>query len=112
MPHTLPVNPAAAVKAGKVRAGPGRCSGLPPRVERWQETGEIPARVMVWSRDQCGAFLDAIEAERLYALYHLAAYYGLRRVRAGGLAWADVDLATRRVHIRQAQVEDDLDSTK
>ena len=29
-----------------------------------------------------------------------------------GLCWADVDLATRRIHVRQAQVDDELDSTK
>jgi integrase len=111
VPHTLPVNPAAAVKAGKGR----RARPLlwtPPRIERWRETGEIPGRVMVWSREQCGEFLDAIEAERLYALYHLAAYYGLRRSELCGLAWAEVDLPGRRIHVRQAQVDDVLDSTK
>lgn len=34
----------------------------------------------------------------------MAAYYGL--------CWGDVDLAGRRVHVRQAQVDDELDSTK
>ena len=29
-----------------------------------------------------------------------------------GLDWADVDLATRRVHVRQAQVDDVVDDTK
>ncbi len=67
---------------------------------------------MVWSREQCGEFLDAIEAERLYALYHLAAYYGLRRSELCGLAWAEVDLPGRRIHVRQAQVDDVLDSTE
>ena len=45
-------------------------------------------------------------------LYHLAAYFGLRRSELGGLSWSDVDLAARRVHVRQAQVDDELDSTK
>ena len=27
----------------------------------------------------CGTFLDAAEDDRLYPLYHLAAYFGLRR---------------------------------
>jgi len=67
---------------------------------------------MVWTREQCGAFLDSIEGERLYALYHLAAYFGLRRSELCGLMWADADLAARRVHVRQAQVDDVLDSTK
>jgi integrase len=111
VPHVLAVNPAAAVKMGK-----GRKVKPPlwtsPCVERWRETGHVPGRVMVWGRVQCGAFLDGIEGDRLYALYHLAAYYGLRRSELCGLCWADVDLAARRVHVRQAQVDDELDSTK
>jgi integrase len=50
--------------------------------------------------------------ERLYALYHVAAYCGLRRSELAGLSWPDVDLDRRCLHIRQAQVEDELDSTK
>ena len=97
--ETLPVNPAAAVKFGKIRK-------IKPllwteaRAQRWPETGEVPAKVMVWTPRQCGQFLDAIETLRLYALYHLAAYYGLRRGELAGLAWSDVDLATRRLHVR------------
>jgi integrase len=82
------------------------------RVERWRQTGEIPAPVMVWSREHCGAFLDSIEGQRLYVLFELAAYTGLCRSELAGLEWADVDLATRRVHVRQAQVDDVLGDTK
>jgi integrase len=111
VPHVLAVNPAAAVKVGKGRTV-RPLLWTAPRVERWQETGQVPSRVMVWSAGQCGAFLDAIEDDRLYALYHLAAYFGLRRSELCGLEWADVDLAARRVHVRHAQVDDELDSTK
>ncbi len=37
---------------------------------------------------------------------------GLRRSELPGRARAEVDLAARRVHVRQAQVDDALDSTK
>lgn len=54
------------------------------------EAGELaprPSPVMVWRPEQLGAFLDAAAGDRLYALYHLVAYRGLRRGEAAGLAW-------------------------
>lgn len=114
VPQTLPFNPAAAVKIGGKR-GARKVKPLlwtAPRAQRWRETGEVPAPVMVWTQNQCGTFLDSITGERLYALYHVAAYCGLRRSELAGLAWTDVDLERRRLHIRQAQVDDELDSTK
>jgi len=111
VPHTLAVNPAAVVKLGKGRkVKPLLWTAA--RVERWRETGQVPGRLMVWSAEQCGQFLDTAEGERLFALFHLDAHYGLRRSELAGLCWSDVDLATRRVHVRQAQVDDDLDDTK
>jgi integrase len=104
----LPVNPAAQVRFGKVR----RVRPLvwtDARVERWAETGEVPSAVMVWTAAQCGRFLDAVEGQRLYALFHLAAYYGLRRGELAGLAWSDVDLRTRRLHVRGDVKSEDSD---
>ena len=123
VPYTLPDNPASAVRPGGKRGRKARTRPLlwtEPRVARWRETGEVPAPVMVWTGMQCGAFLDSLEdtenprrkAERLYALYHVAAYYGLRRSELVGLSWTDLDLDRRRMHVRQAQVDDALDSTK
>lgn len=100
VPRTLRANPAAGVKIDGRRARKARpMLWTAARVERWKATGEVPSRVMVWSAGQCGAFLDAAEDERLYALFHLAAYYGLRRGELTGLKWADVDLASRRLHV-------------
>ncbi|WP_147944558.1 tyrosine-type recombinase/integrase [Microbispora sp. CSR-4] len=113
-----------AVRAGKITRNPasvitfGKARKAKPllwtaeRVERWKETGKTPARVMVWTQHQTGAFLDATEQEWLYPLFHLAAYWGMRRGELVGLEWADVGLETRRVHIRQAQPDDELDDTK
>ena len=119
VPYTLPYNPAAAVRPGGKR-GARKTRPLlwtEPRAARWRETGEVPAPVMVWTAAQCGTFLDSLvapgrPAERLYALFHVAAYYGLRRSELAGLSWADLDLDRRRMHVRQAQVDDALDSTK
>ncbi|MEU8251986.1 site-specific integrase [Nonomuraea sp. NPDC048916] len=110
-------NPVAVIKFGK--ASKQRVKNRPllwttERVERWKEMGTVPAKVMVWSQHHCGAFLDHIteNKERLYALYHLAAFWGLRRGELVGLDWADVGLETRRIHIRQSQPDDELDDTK
>jgi hypothetical protein len=78
----------------------------------WRASRDCPAGEQTVSGPHCGAFLDSIEAERLCALFELAAYTGLRRSELAGLDWADVDFATRRVHVRQAQVDDVLDDTK
>ncbi len=42
----------------------------PERVERWEQN--VPAKVMLWTSAQCGAFLDFTEGseERLYPQCH------------------------------------------
>ncbi|KAB1149140.1 site-specific integrase [Streptomyces luteolifulvus] len=62
------------------------------RVRRWRETGEIPGAVMVWTPQQFGAFLDAAEGDRLYAVFHLMGTRGLRRGEAVGQDWHEIDL--------------------
>ncbi|MBL1120529.1 site-specific integrase [Streptomyces sp. 110] len=86
----------------------------PERVERWEQTGHVPAKVMVWTSAQCGAFLDFAEAseERLYPLFHLDAYWGPRRGELVGLETSDLSIESRRLHVRQSQAEDELDDTK
>jgi integrase len=49
---------------------------------------------------QLGAFLDAISGERLYVLYHLAAFAGMRRGELCGISWDDVDLDAGLIVIR------------
>lgn len=64
------------------------------RVRRWRGTGEKPCSVMVWGPQQFGQFLDQAEAdgERLYPLFHLMGFRGLRRGEAVGQDWVDVNL--------------------
>lgn len=62
------------------------------RVRRWRETGEVPGPVMVWTPQQFGAFLDAAEGDRLYAIFHLMGTRGLRRGEAVGQDWHEIDL--------------------
>ncbi|HUY52659.1 MAG TPA: site-specific integrase [Streptosporangiaceae bacterium] len=103
----LPVNPADGIGGKAKKTKP--LVWTVARVEQWRKTGRRPAPVMVWTAAQCGAFLDSIEAERLYAAYHLVAYYGLRRGELANLDWSDLDLATRHLHVRDDVKSEDSD---
>ena len=59
----------------------------------------------MWSAEDLARFLDAISSERLYALFHLIAFTGLRRGEALGLHWDDVDLAASHLVVTR-QVTD------
>ncbi|MHB8341626.1 MAG: site-specific integrase [Mycobacteriales bacterium] len=56
------------------------------------ERSYTPPKVAVWTPEQTGVFLDEAAADRLYALYHLIAFRGLRRGEGIGLPWDDVAL--------------------
>ncbi|MCF3960586.1 site-specific integrase [Streptomyces fuscigenes] len=84
-------NPASFVELGAA-ARPKPLLWTPERVERWQETGEVPGSVMVWTPAQFGEFLDAAEGDRLYPIFHLMGFRGLRRGEAVGQQWTDVNL--------------------
>jgi len=80
------------------------------RVARWRATGRRPSRVMVWTPEQAGAFLDAATGDRLYALFHLVAYRGLRRGEVLGLPWTDLDLDGGTLTVRETLPDiDELD---
>ncbi len=115
------VNVAALVKlpAGK---RPKALVWTTEREKRWREavaahiaTGKSPVAaqalmlppspVMVWRPDHLGAFLDASAGDRLYALYHLIAYRGLRRGEAAGVEWEDVDLDGAALAVRRQRVQ-------
>lgn len=67
----------------------------------WASPSLRPSPVMVWMPAHTGAFLDAIEGERLYALFALAAYCGLRRGELLGLTWAETDLEQGAAYVRE-----------
>lgn len=111
----LLVSPADGVLRAKGGGRKGRAKPLlwtDERVAHWEATGKTPAKVMVWTATQCGAFLDFAEHDRLYPLWHLAAYWGMRRGELVGLDWPDLSLDRRRLHVRQAQPDEELDDVK
>ena len=73
----------------------------PERVASWQVSGELPSPVMVWTPAQTGQFLDHATQDRLYSLFHLTAFRGLRRGEACGVRWIDVDLDTGQIMVRK-----------
>jgi integrase len=71
------------------------------RVVRWRQTGGAPSSVMVWTPQQTGEFLDFAADERLYPLYHLVAFRGLRRGEAAALPWSETDLGAGTITVAQ-----------
>lgn len=72
----------------------------------WAAPGLRPCPVMVWTPAHAGAFLDAIAGERLFALFALVIFCGLRRGEEAGLSWAEVDLDAGVVHVRGTDAGD------
>jgi integrase len=71
------------------------------RERLWATAGDRPGPVMVWTPAHAGRFLEAIEDERLFALFCLVAFCGLRRDEAVGLTWAEIDLDAGLVYVRE-----------
>jgi integrase len=74
--------------AARAAANGGRVSPL----DIWISTPR-PSPVMVWTPAQTGIFLTYARRCRLYALFHLVAYRGLRRGEVCGLRRADTALS-------------------
>jgi integrase len=78
----------------------------PTNLEVWRSVPR-PSPVMVWLPSHTGQFLDFIEGERLYALFHLVAFTGLRRAEVIWLTWAEVDLDQGVIYIRETRADED-----
>ncbi|MGW0667841.1 site-specific integrase [Streptomyces sp. NPDC002746] len=84
-------NPAAHVELEAGRR-PKALVWTEERILHWKRTGEKPSPVMVWTPEHTGLFLDHVAEDRLYALFHLVAFRGLRRGEACGQRWTDTNL--------------------
>lgn len=62
-------------------------------------------KVAPWTAPEVSAFLDAVAGERDAALWHLAAFTGLRRGELAGLRWTDVELDVARLVVREAAAQ-------
>jgi len=98
-------NPAAHVvlDAGK---RPKALVWTEERILHWKRTGEKPSSVMVWTPEHTGLFLDHVAEDRLYALFHLIAFRGLRRGEACGQKWTDTNLDAGLITVAKQLVVD------
>ncbi|BDH15752.1 tyrosine-type recombinase/integrase [Streptomyces hygroscopicus] len=96
-------NPAAHVEleAGK---RPKALVWTEERILHWKRTGEKPSPVMVWTPEHTGLFLDHVAEDRLYALWHLIVFRGLRRGEACGQRWTDTHLDDGRITVAKQLV--------
>lgn len=78
------------------------------RVAEWLRTGIKPSPVMVWSPERAGQFLDFLAdvRERLYGLFHLITFRGLRRGEACGLRRTDRNRAGGTLTVATQLVQD------
>ena len=84
----LPFNPADSVDL--------------PKVER-HENGAGDLRT--WTRSELDVFLEHVRDERLFPMWRLAAWTGMRRGELAGLTWRDVDLESGTIAVRRARVK-------
>ncbi|MFD4143674.1 tyrosine-type recombinase/integrase [Streptomyces sp. NPDC058572] len=98
-------NPAAHVEIDPVRK-PKALVWTDERVSKWEQTGEKPSPVMVWTPEQTGAFLDFVAEDRLYAMWHLIAFRGLRRGEACGQPWSETNLCRHSLTVTGQLVQD------
>jgi integrase len=66
----------------------------PPRVEKYEVRAITP--------EQARIFLQAIQGDRLEALFTVALSLGLRRGEALGLRWTDIDFQNRTLRVNQS----------
>jgi integrase len=95
--HHIPTNPCVGVELVSATR-PKPVVWTDERVAAWKAGGRRP-KVAVWTPVQTGRFLDAAADDRLYALYHLVGFRGLRRGEAVGLSWSEVDLTGATVTV-------------
>lgn len=101
----LTFNPAAHVELDPVRK-PKALVWTDARVARWEQTGEKPSPVMVWTPEQTGAFLDFLAEDRLYAMWHLIAFRDLRRGEACAQPWSETNLDDHSLTVSAQLVQD------
>ncbi|WP_068171301.1 tyrosine-type recombinase/integrase [Rothia sp. ND6WE1A] len=66
-----------------------------------RKTHEV-SKSQLWAAQELRSFLTTAESHRLYALYWLAAYTGMRRGEIVALRWSDVDFEKKLIRVHRS----------
>lgn len=77
----------------KIRENPALLVENLPKIEQKE--------LVVWTKDQCITFLDAVRKSRFYIAFLLAMTTGLRQTEILGLRWQDINLENQTFHVQQ-----------
>ena len=89
-----------AVKKKLIPFNPADAAELP----KVQRDADGAGDVQTWTREELDAFLAHVASDRLYPLWRLAAWTGMRRGELAGLTWRDVDLEAATITVKRARV--------
>ena len=83
----IPFNPADAAELPKI-----------------QRDADGAGDVKTWTREELDTFLVHVASDRLFPLWRLASWTGMRRGELAGLTWRDVDLEAGTITVQRARV--------
>ncbi|MBN1460977.1 MAG: tyrosine-type recombinase/integrase [Armatimonadetes bacterium] len=91
---------ADAVKKKLIPYNPADAAEL-PKIQRDSDTA---AGMQTWTREELDKFLAHVAPDRLFPMWRLAAWTGMRRGEVAGLTWRDVDLDAGTITVQRARV--------
>jgi integrase len=62
----------------------------------------LQKEIQLWTKEQTKNFLKVLEAEKVYPIFELIIFSGLRRGEALGLKWDDIDFLKGKIHVRRS----------
>jgi integrase len=91
---------ADAVKKKLIPYNPADAAELP----KIQRDSDGAGEMKTWTREELDRFLAYVAPDRLYPMWRLAAWTGMRRGEVCGLTWRDVDLDAATITVQRARV--------
>lgn len=85
------------VESGELKKNPAHKAKL-----RSKKSDKARPKMTIWTPGELDRFLDFARDDRLYALWHVLAWTGMRRGEAAGLQHGDVDLDDMRITVQRA----------